>query len=67
MNWLRLCLRQHLWWIQFQELRREGFRAAWQRRQWQRPILRTPPLRTASSGPIEDRVLTWRRDWINIA
>ena len=63
---LRRTLRKHYWWIRFQELRREGYRAAWQRRRAERPILDTPPIRTAPSGPVELRVLTWRRDWIGL-
>lgn len=63
---VRSWLRQQRYWVQFQELRREGFRAAWRRRSIQRQILPTPPIRTANSGPVEVRVLTWRRDWINM-
>jgi len=53
-------------WLRFQELRREGFWLARQRVRAQRPILGTRPLRTASSGTIEIRVLTWKRDWVNL-
>ena len=66
MNGLRQLLRRQLWWIQFQELRREGFRAAWARRSIQRLILNTRPIRTATTGRVEVRVLTWRRDWMNM-
>ena len=44
---------------------REGPRQVWRRRSLQRRILDTPAIRTASSGPVEVRVLTWRRDWID--
>ena len=65
---LRRTLRRRLWWLRFQELRREGFVAAARRVKLQRPILRTPPVRTApvGVGPVEVRVLTWRRDWVNL-
>lgn len=62
----RRTLRKWLPWVRFQELRREGFAAAYRRRQLQAPILDTPPLRTAAVGPVEVRVLTWRRDWVNL-
>lgn len=45
---------------------REGLPRAWRRRRMQKRILSTPPIFTASSGKIEVRVLTWRRDWINL-
>jgi hypothetical protein len=45
---------------------REGLLRALRRSRIQRRILNTPPLSTASDGPIEIRVLTWRRDWINL-
>jgi hypothetical protein len=63
---IRRVLRGWMPWIQFQELRREGFVAAWRRARLQRPILQTPPVRTAATGPVEIRVLTWRRDWVNL-
>lgn len=45
----------------------EGWRNAWVRTRHQRRILDTPPLRTAKpGGPVEVRVLTWRRDWMNL-
>jgi hypothetical protein len=65
-DFARRHLRRWLPWVRFQELRREGFAAALRRRMLQAPILRTPPLRTAATGPVEVRVLTWRRDWINL-
>ncbi|MGA7870705.1 MAG: hypothetical protein WCA22_07380 [Candidatus Binatus sp.] len=45
---------------------REGLRPAWRRVRIQRQILKTPPVRTARRGPVEVRVLTWWRDWVNI-
>ena len=66
LNSVRRSLRRSLTWIRFQELRREGLRRACQRVSAQRPILRTPPMRTEQAGPVEIRVLTWRRDWINM-
>jgi len=63
---LQSYLRKQLWWLRFQELRREGFRAAWVRQQFQKQILSTLPLQTATTGPVEVRVLTWRRDWVNM-
>jgi hypothetical protein len=53
-------------WLIFQESKREGWKNVLRRRRYQRQILDTPPLRTATGGPIEVRVLTWRRDWINM-
>jgi hypothetical protein len=53
------------WWVRFQELNREGWGHAWTRRRVQRQILATAPVRTAAAGPVEIRVLTWRRDWVN--
>ena len=62
---IRKALRSSQTWIRFSELRREGFLRA--RRRWavQRSILQTPPLRTTRAGPVEVRMLTWRRDWVN--
>jgi hypothetical protein len=51
--------------VRFQELNREGWLRAWQRRTVQRRIQATPPVRTAATGPAEVRILTWRRDWVN--
>ncbi len=62
---LREWLRRQRRWQEFQELRREGWRDARRRRQVQPKILDTPPVRTAKAGPVEVRMLTWRRDWIN--
>ena len=63
---VRRILRGWVPWLRFQELRREGFSVAWRRIRIQNPILQTPPVRTASAGPVEVRVLTWRRDWVNL-
>lgn len=63
---LRRKARGYLPWVEFQELRREGFRQAWRRRSVQQQILQTAPVRTAQHGNIEVRVMTWRRDWINV-
>jgi hypothetical protein len=65
-DFARRRLRRWVPWIRFQELRREGFVAALRRHKLQVPILQTLPVRTAASGPVEVRVLTWRRDWINV-
>ncbi len=59
-------VRRNLWWLRFQEGNREGWRAVRRRWQIQRQILPTPPIRTARAGPTEVRVLTWRRDWVNV-
>jgi hypothetical protein len=59
-------LRRRLLWIQFQELRREGFAAAWTRSRTEKKILQTPPIQTDTHGPIEVRVLTWRRDYVSM-
>ncbi len=45
---------------------REGVGATWRRVRTQRRILETPPISTAARGPVEVRVLTWRRDCINM-
>jgi hypothetical protein len=63
---LRDRLRQQRIWLEFQETRREGWRRAWRRVRLQRRILATPPTRTDQAGPVEVRVLTWRRDWVNM-
>lgn len=63
---LRRWLRRQRRWREFQELRREGLRDAWRRRRIQAKILGTPPVRTSGPGPVEVRVLTWRRDWLNV-
>jgi hypothetical protein len=61
-SWLRKQRR----WLEFQEANREGWLRAWKRRRTQHRILDTSPIETASTGPVEVRVLTWRRDWINL-
>ena len=63
---IRGWLRGRRAWIEFQEMNREGWRRAWRRRSIQRRILDSPPLATAATGAVELRVLTWRRDWINM-
>jgi hypothetical protein len=62
----RKWLRKQLWWLQFREFNREGLRPVWRRRRIQRLILNTPPVFTERTGDIEIRVVTWRRDWINL-
>ncbi len=63
---VREWLRRRSAWLIFQESKREGWRNVLRRRHFQRQILGTPPVRTAAVGPVEVRVLTWRRDWINM-
>ncbi len=63
---LRNWLRRHHGWIEFREMNREGWSHAWRRKRIQPRILDTPPIRTAASGPVEVRVLTWWRDWLNL-
>lgn len=58
-------LRSHPLYLDLRWASREGWRRWWRRSQIQRQILATPPIRTAHSGPVEVRVLTWRRDWID--
>jgi hypothetical protein len=65
-NRVRSWLRKQRHWLEFQEANREGWLRAWKRRRIQQRILDTPPLTTAETGPVEVRVLTWRRDWINL-
>jgi hypothetical protein len=63
---LRGWLRKQALWIRFQDVRKEGWSHAWKRSRVQPLILKTPPIPTAKSGPVELRVLTWKRDWINL-
>ncbi len=63
---LRAQLRSSVRWRWLRECSREGWRNAIYRHRMQSRILDTPPLRTASTGPIEVRALTWRRDWKNL-
>jgi hypothetical protein len=65
-NRVRSWLRKQRRWLEFQEANREGWLRAWKRRRIQHRILDTPPLTTAETGAVEVRVLTWRRDWINL-
>ncbi|MGO9449524.1 MAG: hypothetical protein ACLQDV_00545 [Candidatus Binataceae bacterium] len=44
----------------------EGLLRAWRRRRIQRQILNTPPVRTARTGSVEVRALTWRRDCVDL-
>jgi len=64
-DFVRNALRGQLWWLQLRELQREGLPQAWRRLRAQRAIDDTPPVVTDTEGPIELRVLTWRRDWRN--
>jgi hypothetical protein len=64
---LREGLARHRRWLEFREACREGWRRARARRAIQGRILGTRPVRTARGGPVEVRVLTWRRDWLNAA
>lgn len=62
---LRRRLRSFRLWVEFQEINREGWIPAFRRRHIQRKILKTKPIKTAKCGPVEIRILTWRRDWLN--
>jgi hypothetical protein len=66
LNYLQKLFRQYQPWIEFQEINREGWLQAWRRSSIQKLILKTSPIRTANIGSIEVRVLTWRRDWLNV-
>jgi hypothetical protein len=63
---LRSWLRNSPQWSDFRAAGREGYGRALRRRRIQRLILKTPPIRTAVSGPVEVRALTWRKDWKNL-
>jgi hypothetical protein len=63
---LRAFLRRCPWWVDFQTINREGWRASVRRLWIQRVILSTPPISTSQTGDEEVRVLTWKRDWINV-
>lgn len=65
-NTLRQWLRSRPWWLAFREIGREGYGNAARRIYYSRRILSSPPLRTSKTGPVEVRVLTWRRDWLNL-
>src|SRR5438132_5413601 len=71
-NRVRSWLRKQRRWLEFQEANREGWLRAWKRRRIQQRILSTPPILThgadapRSEIAVEVRVLTWRRDWINL-
>jgi hypothetical protein len=59
-------LRRQQWWVGFQTLNREGWNNVSRRLQVQRRILTAPSIYTDVEGPVEIRVLTWKRDWINV-
>ncbi len=61
-NWLR----SRKWWLRARELQREGLGNVINRLRIQNRILSTPPIRTQRDGATEVRVLTWRRDWVNL-
>ena len=64
---VRQWFRRQWGWIAVREATKEGLRHAWRRVRTQRRILGSPPMSTGTdSGPVEVRVLTWRRDWINM-
>ena len=71
-NRVRSWLRKQRPWLEFQEANREGWLRAWKRRRIQQRILDTRPIVTQgahvprSGSSVEVRVLTWRRDWINL-
>jgi len=69
-NRVRSWLRKQRRWLEFQEANREGWLRAWKRRRIQQRILETRPIPTqgadAPRSGTEVRVLTWRRDWINL-
>lgn len=65
-NEIRDLLRRVPLWVGFQTLNREGWRNAAKRLYVQRRILTTPSIETSMEGPVEVRVLTWRRDWLNV-
>jgi len=62
---LRTWLRSRQGWIRFRELQREGFVRAANRSRIERKILSTPPVDTPATGPVEVRMLTWRRDCLS--
>lgn len=59
-------LRNQPRYLDFRWSTQEGLRHAWLRRRAQRKILSTPPVETPRSGPVEVRVLTWRRDCLDL-
>ncbi len=66
MKSIRDTLRQVPVWVGFQTLNREGWTNVAKRLYVQRRILVTPSIETATEGPVEVRVLTWKRDWTNV-
>ncbi|MAF79078.1 MAG: hypothetical protein CME60_13030 [Halobacteriovoraceae bacterium] len=66
MKILRFILRKFHLYIVLREAMREGLLNSWKRLRIQRKILKTKPITTAKDGEIEIRVLTWRKDYINL-
>jgi hypothetical protein len=62
----REWLNSRPWYLDLRWSLREGMGSASRRWLIQRKILKTPPIRTDFSGPAEIRVLTWRRDCLNL-
>lgn len=54
------------WRRKLHEVRRDGLKVVWERFRIRSKILRTPPILTDTTGPVDVRVLTWRLDWINL-
>ena len=63
---IRKKLRNIHSYILFREALREGLMNFIKRKLIQNKILKTNAIRTAEEGPIEVRVLTWRKDYINL-
>ena len=63
---IRKKLRNIHSYILFREALREGLMNFIKRKLIQNKILKTNAIRTAEDGPIEVRVLTWRKDYINL-
>ncbi len=59
------AVRNNPLYLDFRWSTREGLRHAWRRRRMQRKILKTPPIYTSRGGPVEVRMLTWRRDCLD--
>jgi hypothetical protein len=64
-NLIRNLLRRVPLWVKVQTVNREGWRNAAKRLYVQRRILATPSIETSAEGPVEVRMLTWHRDWLN--
>ena len=65
-NFLKNNMRKIHLYVLFREALREGISNFIKRSLIQKKILRTKPLLTAKDGEIEVRVLTWRKDYINL-